>query len=53
MIKRFILAIAVIFPMSIFAQKFGVVDLESVFQAMPETETMKAQLTESSNDFSR
>ena len=51
MIKRFILAIAVIFPMSIFAQKFGVVDLESVFQAMPETETMKAQLTESSKKY--
>lgn len=51
MFKRFILAIAVIFPMSMFAQKFGVVDLESVFQAMPETATMRTQLTESSKKY--
>jgi len=51
MFKRFILAIALIFPMSIFAQKFGVVDLESVFQAMPETATMKTQFTEASKKY--
>lgn len=51
MFKRIILAIAVILPMSAFAQKFGVVDLESVFQAMPETTAMKAQLEEASKKY--
>ena len=51
MFKRIILAIAVILPMSAFAQKFGVVDLESVFQAMPETAAMKAQLDEASKKY--
>ncbi len=51
MFKRIILAIAIILPMSAFAQKFGVVDLESVFQAMPESTTMQTQLTESSKKY--
>lgn len=51
MFKRIILAIAVILPMSVFAQKFGVVDLESVFQAMPETAAMQAQLEEASKKY--
>lgn len=51
MFKRIILAIAIILPMSAFAQKFGVVDLEAVFQAMPESTTMQTQLTESSKKY--
>lgn len=51
MFKRIILAIAIILPMSAFAQKFGVVDLESVFQAMPEATAMQTQLTESSKKY--
>lgn len=51
MFKRIILAIAVLFPMSIFAQKFGVVDLENVFQAMPESATMRTQIEESSKKY--
>lgn len=51
MLKRIILAIAVILPMSVFAQKFGVVDLEAVSQAMPETAQMTAQLEEASKKY--
>lgn len=51
MFKRIILAIAVMLPMSALAQKFGVVDLESVFQAMPESATMQSQLAESSKKY--
>lgn len=51
MLKRIILAIAVIFPMSIFAQKFGVVNLDEVFKAMPETAQMTASLDEASKKY--
>lgn len=51
MFKRIILAIAVILPMSAFAQKFGVVNLETVSQAMPETAAMTNQLQEASKKF--
>lgn len=51
MIKRILLAIAIILPMSAFAQKFGVVDLEAVFQAMPESTTMKTSLDEASKKY--
>ena len=44
MFKRIILAIAVILPMSVFAQKFGVVDIQPIFEAMPETDQITAQL---------
>lgn len=51
MFKRIILAIAVILPMSAFAQKFGVVDLEPIFQAMPEYTQMNAQIEEASKKY--
>lgn len=51
MFKRLILAIAVILPMSVFAQKFGVVDLESVFQSMPEYTTMRTTLDEATKKY--
>lgn len=51
MFKKLILAIAAILPMSVFAQKFGVVDLEGVFQAMPESTTMTNQLQEASKKY--
>lgn len=51
MLKRIILAVAVIFPMSIFAQKFGVVNLDEVFQAMPETAQMTTSLSEASKKY--
>ena len=51
MFKRIILAIAVILPMSVFAQKFGVVDIQPIFEAMPETAQMTAQLEEASKKY--
>ena len=51
MFKRIILAIAVILPMSAFAQKFGVVNLETVFTAMPESTAMTNQLLETSKKY--
>ena len=51
MFKRIILAIAVILPMSAFAQKFGVADLEVIVQLMPEYAQMNAQIEEASKKY--
>lgn len=51
MFKRLILAIAVVLPMSVFAQKFGVVDIEAVFQSMPEASEMRTKVEEASVKF--
>lgn len=51
MFKKVILAVALALPFSALAQKFGVVDLESVFQAMPETAAMQTQLTDTSKKY--
>ncbi len=51
MLKRIILALAVALPMSMFAQKFAVVNLETVFSAMPESKTMQTALSEASEKF--
>ncbi len=51
MFKKILLAIAVALPMSAMAQKFGVVDIEAVFTAMPETTAMQTQLQETSKKY--
>ena len=51
MIKKLLLAVLVALPFSAFAQKFGVVDLDNVFQAMPETATAQTQLTDASKKY--
>ncbi|MCM1066985.1 MAG: OmpH family outer membrane protein [Muribaculaceae bacterium] len=51
MFKKILLAVALALPMSAMAQKFGVVDLASVFEAMPETTAMQTQLTETSKKY--
>lgn len=51
MFKKVILAVALALPFSALAQKFGIVDLESVFQAMPETAAMQTQLTDTSKKY--
>lgn len=51
MFKKILLAIAVALPMSAMAQKFGVVDLEAVFSAMPETAAMQTQVQETSKKY--
>ena len=51
MFKKILLAVAVALPLSAMAQKFGTVDIESVFDAMPETAAMTTQLQETSKKY--
>lgn len=51
MIKKLLLAILIAFPCSALAQKFGVVDVQLIFQAMPETTAAQTQLTEASKKY--
>ena len=51
MFKKIILFIALILPMSVMAQKFGVVNLDEVFTAMPETAEMQKQMEQISQKF--
>lgn len=48
MIKKVILAVLLALPFASMAQKFGVVDVESIFTAMPETAQMQTQLQQTS-----
>ncbi|MDE6464109.1 MAG: OmpH family outer membrane protein [Muribaculaceae bacterium] len=51
MIKKLLVAILVALPFTSMAQKFGVVDLESIFTAMPETAAMQTQLQETTSRY--
>lgn len=51
MIKRLLIAVLVALPFSALAQKFGVVDIDVVFQAMPESTEAQNQLTEASKKY--
>lgn len=51
MFKKILLAVALALPFGALAQKFGTVDLETLFQAMPETAAMQTQLTETSKKY--
>lgn len=51
MIKKLILAVLIALPMSVFAQKFGKVNIDDVFAAMPETTAMQNQLTEAAKKY--
>lgn len=44
MFKKILLLIAVLLPLSAFAQKFGVVDTDAIFMVMPETAAAQSQL---------
>jgi outer membrane protein len=51
MFKKIILALAVALPLSAFAQKFGTVNIDDVFGAMPETAEMTKQIQEASQKY--
>lgn len=51
MIKKLLLAILIALPCSALAQKFGVVDVQAIFQAMPESAAAQTQLTEASKKY--
>ncbi len=44
MLKKILLALVLAIPFSGMAQKFGVVDLEAIFSAMPQAAEMQTQL---------
>ena len=41
MIKKLLLAIMIAFPMSLFAQKFGVINTQELIQSLPEVKTIQ------------
>ena len=51
MFKKLILALAVVLPFSVFAQKFGSVNIEEVMSNMPEQKAAEAQLAEASKKY--
>ena len=51
MIKKLVLLLAVILPMSVFAQKFGSVNVEEIITAMPEHQAAEAQINEASKKY--
>ncbi len=53
MFKKILLAVAVALPMGAAAQKFGVVDVATVFQNMPEAAEMQKEIQETSKQFER
>ena len=51
MIKKILLAVLVALPMSVAAQKFGVVSAEQIFASMPETAEIQKKLGEASKQY--
>lgn len=51
MLKKLVLALVLALPFSALAQKFGVVDVESVFTSMPEFTTMQTTLSDLSKKY--
>lgn len=51
MTKRTILALLIALPLSIFAQKFGIINIESIMQGMPEYTAMQNQIAEASKKY--
>ena len=44
MIKKFLLAIMIAFPMSLFAQKFGVINTNELMTSLPEMKSVQEQM---------
>ncbi len=51
MIKKFLLAIMIALPMSVFAQKFGTVNTAELMESLPEMKTVQEQMTAASNKY--
>lgn len=51
MIKKLLLAIMIAFPMSLFAQKFGVINTTELMQALPEVKTVSEQMEAASKKY--
>lgn len=44
MIKKLLLAVAIALPMSVFAQKFGVINTQQLVESLPEVKTVNEQM---------
>lgn len=51
MIKKLLLAIMVALPMSVFAQKFAVINTQQLMESMPEIKTINEQVEASSKKY--
>ena len=51
MIKKFLLAIMIALPMSVFAQKFGVINTQALMETMPEMKTVQEQMEASAKKY--
>lgn len=51
MFKKILLAVVFALPLSALAQKFGTVDLEAIFTAMPEAAAMQTQISDTSKKY--
>ena len=51
MIKRLLIAILIALPMTVFAQKFGVINTQALLESMPEAKQVSEQLQASSNSY--
>ncbi|MCM1138326.1 MAG: OmpH family outer membrane protein [Duncaniella sp.] len=51
MIKKLLLAIMIALPMSVFAQKFAVINTQELMEAMPELQTVKEQMDASNKKY--
>lgn len=51
MIKKILVALAIALPSMAFAQKFAVVDAETIMQAMPETKAAEEKVQQSSKTY--
>lgn len=51
MIKKLILALLIALPVSVFAQKFGVVDEQAIISSLPDVKNVESQLAEASKTY--
>lgn len=51
MIKKLILALLFALPVSVFAQKFGVVDEQAILSSLPDVKNVETQLAEASKTY--
>ncbi|MDE6484510.1 MAG: OmpH family outer membrane protein [Duncaniella sp.] len=51
MLKRILIAILIALPMTVFAQKYGVINTQALMESMPEIKQINDQLQASSNSY--
>ncbi len=51
MFKRLLIAILIALPMTVFAQKYGVINTQALMESMPEIKQINDQLTASGNSY--